>query len=150
MYAISTIPVIHQLTGLAIQVWYADDVDAGGSLLHLKDWWSGLLLFGHHFGYHVNAAKTWLVVKQEHLALLNTSLKVLTFRSRLLVSLIGWTSWLSGLHHKLYTGSRNSVGSRFITFSINCCCATPCCICSSCGRFLVQIELLPLDYSKHS
>ena len=33
----------------------------------LKDWWSELLSFGHHFGYHVNAAKTWLVAKQEHL-----------------------------------------------------------------------------------
>ena len=39
-----------------------------GGLLHLKDWWSGLLSFGHHFSYHVNAAKTWLVVKQGYLA----------------------------------------------------------------------------------
>ena len=54
--------------GFARQIWYADDPAAGGSLLHLKDWWSGLLSFGYHFGYHVNAAKTWLVVKQEFLA----------------------------------------------------------------------------------
>ena len=51
--------------GLARQVWYAA---AGGSLLQLKDWWSGLLSSDHHFGYHVNAAKTWLVIKQEYLA----------------------------------------------------------------------------------
>ena len=63
MYAISVVPVIRQLMGMARQVWYADDVAAGGSLLQLKDWWSGLLSFGRHFGYHVNAAKTWLVVK---------------------------------------------------------------------------------------
>ena len=67
MYAIGIIPVIQHLKGLARQVWYADDAAAGGSLLQLKDWWSELLSFGHHFGYHVNAAKTWLVVKQEHL-----------------------------------------------------------------------------------
>ena len=67
MYAIGIIPVIQQLKGLARQVWYADDAAAGGSLLQLKDWWSELLSLGHHFGYHVNAAKTWLVVKQEHL-----------------------------------------------------------------------------------
>ena len=67
MYAIGIIPVIQQLKGLARQVWYADDAAAGGSLLQLRDWWSELLSFGHHFGYHVNAAKTWLVVKQEHL-----------------------------------------------------------------------------------
>ena len=50
--------------GFARQIWYADDPTVGGSLLHLKNWWSGLL----SFGYHVNAAKTWLVVKQESLA----------------------------------------------------------------------------------
>ena len=68
MYAISIIPVIRQLMGLARQVWYADDAAVGGGLLHLRDWWSGLLSFGHHFGYHVNAAQTWLVVKQGYLA----------------------------------------------------------------------------------
>ena len=36
-------------------------------LLQLKDWWSGLLSFGRH-DYYVNAAKTWLVVKEEYLA----------------------------------------------------------------------------------
>ena len=68
MYAISITPVIRQLMGLTRQVWYADDAAAGGGLLHLRDWWSGLLSFGRHFGYHVNAAKTWLVVKQGYLA----------------------------------------------------------------------------------
>ena len=68
MYAISVVPVIRQLMGMAKQVWYADDAAAGGSLLQLKDWWSGLLSFGRHFGYHVNAVKTWLVVKEEYLS----------------------------------------------------------------------------------
>ena len=58
MYAISIIPVIRQLMGLARQVWYADDAATRDGLLHLRDCWSGLLSFGHHFGYHVNAAKT--------------------------------------------------------------------------------------------
>ena len=63
LYAISIIPVIQQLMGLTRQVWYADDAAAGGGLLRLRDWWSGLLSFGRHFSYHINAAKTWLVVK---------------------------------------------------------------------------------------
>ena len=67
MYAISIIPVIRQLMGLARQVWYANDAAAAGGLLHLRDWWSGLLSFNRHFGYHVNAAKTWLIVKQGYL-----------------------------------------------------------------------------------
>ena len=54
--------------GMARQVCYADDAAAGGSLLQLKDWWSGLPSFSCHLGYHVNAAKTWLVVKEEYLA----------------------------------------------------------------------------------
>ena len=54
--------------GVTRQVWYADDAAAGGGLLHLRDWWSGLLSFGRYFGYHVNAAKTWLVVKQRYFA----------------------------------------------------------------------------------
>ena len=37
MYAISVVPVIQQLMGMARQVWYADDAAAGGSLLQLKD-----------------------------------------------------------------------------------------------------------------
>ena len=37
--------------------------------MQLRDWWSELLSFGRHFGYHVNAAKIWLVIKPEHLAL---------------------------------------------------------------------------------
>ena len=68
IYAISVVPVIRQLMGMAKQVWYADDTAAGGSLLQLKDWWSGLLSFSRHFGYHVDAVKTWLVVKEEYLA----------------------------------------------------------------------------------
>ena len=49
--------------GLSRQVWYADAA-AVGSLLQCRDRWYGLLSFGRHFGYHVNAAKTWLVIKQ--------------------------------------------------------------------------------------
>ena len=65
MYAISVVPV---LMGITRQVWYADDAAAGDSLLQLRDWWSELLSFGRHFGYHVNVAETWLVVKERSLA----------------------------------------------------------------------------------
>ena len=45
------------------QVWFADDATAGGTLLGLRDWWSGLQDLGSHYGYYPNAAKTWLIVK---------------------------------------------------------------------------------------
>ena len=133
MYAIGIIPVIQQLIGIARQVWYADNA-AGDSLLHLKYWWCGMLLFDCHFGYHVNAAKTWLVVKQEYLV-----------PAQHIFDGTGCTSWLSRLHHSLYTGLHISVGLGSITFVIDCCYTTLCCICSSCA-WLFQIKA---DYSKH-
>ena len=65
MYVISVVPLIRQLSGLAHQVWYADDAAAGGSNLQLWEWWSCLSSAGCHVGYFTNAKKTWLVVKQE-------------------------------------------------------------------------------------
>ena len=64
MYAISLVPVIQHLRGIAKQVWYADDAAAGGNLHQLKKWWNELNTFGGSFGYNVNAAKSWLVVKE--------------------------------------------------------------------------------------
>ena len=64
MYAISLIPVIQRLRGIAKQVWYADDAAAGGSLRQLKKWWDTLCSFSGSFGYNVNAVKCWLVVKE--------------------------------------------------------------------------------------
>ena len=38
LYAISLIPVIQHLQGIAKQVWYADDAAVGGRLSELKRW----------------------------------------------------------------------------------------------------------------
>ena len=69
MYAIEILPLIHRLDQQVKQVWYADDASAGGSLHHLHSWWNQLLRYGPEYGYFANAAKTWLIVKQEHLPL---------------------------------------------------------------------------------
>ena len=50
MYAISLIPVIQRLRGIAKQVWYADDAAAGGSLRQLKKWWDTLCSFSGSLG----------------------------------------------------------------------------------------------------
>ena len=70
MYAIATIPLIHQLSKVASlkQVWFADDATAGGHIQELKRWWDSLETMGPDFGYHVNAAKSWLTAKGESLA----------------------------------------------------------------------------------
>ena len=50
--------LIRHLSGLAYQVWYADDAAAGGSISQLREWWSCLESAGRHLGYFINANKT--------------------------------------------------------------------------------------------
>ena len=50
-----------------MQVWYADDAAASGSLTSLRLWWDNLTSAGPAFGYFGNAKKTWLVMKDTHL-----------------------------------------------------------------------------------
>lgn len=65
MYAIAVIPLLHRLSEhQAKQVWYADDATAGGQLSPLRDWWDDLRKIGPEYGYHPNASKTWLIVKE--------------------------------------------------------------------------------------
>ena len=69
MYAMATIPFINQLDLVADlkQVWYANDATAAGSLHSTRLWWDHLVSTGPAFGYYANAAKTWLLMKEEHL-----------------------------------------------------------------------------------
>ena len=68
MYAIAVTPLIHQLEDSTIkQVWFADDATAGGNLVNLKEWWERIVQLGPNYGYHPNASKTWLIVKEGHL-----------------------------------------------------------------------------------
>ena len=68
MYAIAITPLIHRLEDQATnQVWFADDATAGGRLTHLRGWWDRVVDIGPDYGYNPNAAKTWLIVKEEYL-----------------------------------------------------------------------------------
>lgn len=73
MYALATIPLIDQLSSIQgiSQVWYADDASAAGGLIPLRAWWDRISSTGPAFGYHANARKTWLVVKEQHLSKAN-------------------------------------------------------------------------------
>ena len=64
MYATSVLPLINAVRECNVrQTWFADDATAGGSLIGLHSWWSRLASLGPAYGYFVNAAKTWLIVK---------------------------------------------------------------------------------------
>ena len=66
MYAIGILPLIQRLSSESTkQTWYADDAAACGDLTHLRSWWDQLVDFGPTYGYHPNASKTWLIVKEE-------------------------------------------------------------------------------------
>ena len=71
MYALATIPLIKKLRSsidVVSQVWYADDASAASTINSLHEWWIKLTTLGPMFGYFVNADKTWLVTKEEHVA----------------------------------------------------------------------------------
>ena len=66
MFALATIPLIETLQNTVSdvhQVWYADDASGSRKLSLLRVWWDQLNFLGPKFGYYPNAAKTWLVVK---------------------------------------------------------------------------------------
>ena len=52
----------------ASQAWFADDATAVGSLSMLSTWWQHLSSIGPDYGYFMNATKTVLIVKPEHLS----------------------------------------------------------------------------------
>ncbi len=68
MYAIALLPLIRQCNQEVKQVWYADDATAAGRISNLRSWWDKVIEIGPAYGYHINASKTWLIVKEPHLS----------------------------------------------------------------------------------
>ena len=66
MYAIGTLPLIRSLHNPShwIQVWYADDASAGGSLHDIHDWLALLCSWGPAFGYFPELSKSFVVVSE--------------------------------------------------------------------------------------
>lgn len=67
IYALATLPLIQRLPSDVDHIWYADDTSAGGKIDSLGTWWSKLQEVGPEYGYHPNAEKSWLVVKEDFL-----------------------------------------------------------------------------------
>ena len=99
MYAIGIQPLVHKLTGIAQQVWYADDSSAGSSLENVKKWWDKLSHLGPLYGYYPNGLKTKLLVKpgfidQARDLFENTGIEVHTDGEKYLGGAIGNESFL--------------------------------------------------------
>ena len=48
-----------------LQVWYADDACACGSIVQLHQWWEHLCKIGPGYGHFVNVENTWLLTKSD-------------------------------------------------------------------------------------
>ena len=100
MYALASLPLINSLFDTNIlQVWYADDASSVGKLSGLRTWWDSLLSAGPSYGYFPNAAKTYLLVKEDWLETANeifgdTGISVELSGRRVLGSPIGSTEFI--------------------------------------------------------
>ena len=68
MYAVASIPLIHELSSISSvkQLWYADDATGMGTLNGLMSWWDRINELGKFYGYWPNAAKSSLLVSKDH------------------------------------------------------------------------------------
>ena len=94
LYAITTIPLIDELKGDVLQVWYADDAAGAGKLSPLRAWWDKINDHGPAFGYFPNASKSHILVKTHLLgeakrAFAGANLQVITCGKEFLVGSIG-------------------------------------------------------------
>ena len=66
-YAVATRPIVDDLIENCdtTMVWYADDSSCCGRLSEIADWWKRLCYTGPSYGYHPNASKTVLIVKNK-------------------------------------------------------------------------------------
>ena len=100
MYAIGILPLIHPMKEESVkQVWYADDATAGAQLTHLRAWWDHMVEIGPDYGYHPNAAKTWVIAKEDKYdaavaAFQGTKVNITTKGKRQLGAALGTTSFV--------------------------------------------------------
>ena len=73
---------------------FADDITAAGKCVSLRTWWDHITSIGPYFGYFPQPAKSWLIVKREHLSraeecFVGTNIQITTEGERHLGAVIG-------------------------------------------------------------
>ena len=112
VYAIGVMPLLSLIKTAESKVKhaaYADDLGGAGTLLHLKSWWENVLHYGPLIGYHPNASKSWLVVKEENYEQAckifgNTQINITTSGRKYLGSYIGTANDKSEYANKVVNG----------------------------------------------
>ena len=59
--------VMGSMSACIKQIAFADDLTGIGTIEKLKEWWDLIIEHGPYIGYYVNAQKSWLICKQQHL-----------------------------------------------------------------------------------
>ena len=69
LYAIGTLPLIRCLKDVSryLQIWYADDSCAGGSLSSIREWFDRLVALGPLLGYVPEPTKCHLIVSESNI-----------------------------------------------------------------------------------
>ena len=120
VYSLNTVPLINSIDAEdLLQIWYADDGNAGGSLEALYEWLSHVMEKGEAYGYHVNLSKCVLIVKEEHLdrateLFANTEVQITSSGARHLGAVIGSedfkSEYVTGEVEKWMDSLRNLIG----------------------------------------
>ena len=115
-YAMAVMPLIAYLdaTCPATQTWFADDAAVGERVTRLASWWQNLITYGPKFGYHPNAAKTWIVAKPEHYqkaadAFLETGVQVTAEGQRYLGGALGSQAFINQYVQRKVTAWVNKI-----------------------------------------
>ena len=112
MYAIAITPLIKDLEDKSVkQIWYADDATACGKISNHKMWWDEITNKGPEYGYFPNAAKTWLVVKEEkleeaHSIFRGTNVSITSDGRKLLGAVIGTARFATAMYNRKLPSGR--------------------------------------------
>ena len=58
MFVLAMLPLIDRASREARQIWYDNDVSAGGKMNGIRAWWDKITQLGLEYGYFPNPAKT--------------------------------------------------------------------------------------------
>ena len=105
MYALAVKSLIEKLkldVSNMKQVWYADNATGTGICDDLSMFWDSLQIHGVRYGYHPNAIKTHLIVKNEHVErarelFAGTGINITTEGKQHLGAAIGSRSYIRGI-----------------------------------------------------
>ena len=146
MYALGILPLIQRTTGDILQVWYADDASATGTIHYLREWWEKITTIGPSYSYYANATKTGLVVKDAHLASTTSAF----LGTNVSITIEGRPHLGAPLGTETYVAqSIQKVVPTTADLMFNCNHSTTCDLCSLHSQCGSPMDLPSQDRSKH-